>query len=139
MPRASATSAPIRLGTISIDVVEAAGFRGSGMGWVGGAVMIVSVGSEGMRAGQNPLPVTPLTGTACRTTLPIRAVIVATSSFGAVTAFSPDSPISTEPTCVPSPSTIQPALIVLPCTTAVAWYSPEDFLDYLLTVGTEKL
>src|SRR6476661_6414241 len=48
MPRASATSAPIRLGTISIDVVEAAGFRGSGMGWVGGAVMIVSVGSESM-------------------------------------------------------------------------------------------
>src|SRR6478609_4936746 len=46
MPRASATSAPIRLGTISIDAVEAAGFRGSGMGWVGGAVMIVSVGSE---------------------------------------------------------------------------------------------
>src|SRR4029077_10385353 len=138
MPRASATSAPIRLGTISIDVVEAAGFRGSGMGWVGGAVMIVSVGSE-IWAGQNPLPVTPLTGTACRTTLPIRAVIVATSSFGAVTAFSPNSSVSTEPSCVPSPSTIQPALIVLPCTTAVAWYRPDDLLDDLLTVDTEKL
>src|SRR6185503_88062 len=119
MPRASATSAPIRLGTISIDVVEAAGFRGSGMGWVGGAVMIVSVGSESMRAGQNPLPVTPLTGTACRTTLPI----------GAVIAFLPDWPSSTEPICVPSRSTIQPALIVLPCTTAVAWYRPDDLLD----------
>src|SRR4029079_1207061 len=134
MPRASATSAPIRLGTISIDAVEAAGFRGSGMGWVGGAVMIVSVGSEGMRTGQNPLPVTPLTGTACRTTLPIRAVIVATSSFGAVTAFSPNSSVSREPICVPSHSTIQPALIVLPCTTAVAWYRPDDLPDDLLTV-----
>src|SRR5256885_5067360 len=51
MPRASATSAPIRLGTISMDVSDAAGLaglRGSGMGWVGGAVMIVSVGSESM-------------------------------------------------------------------------------------------
>src|SRR6185312_4431344 len=139
MPRASATSAPIRLGTISIDVVEAGGFRGSGMGWVGGAVMIVSVGSESMRAGQNPLPVTPLTGTACRTTLPIRAVIVATSSFGAVTASSPISSFSREPICVPSRSTIQPALIVLPCTTAVAWYRPDDLLDDLHTVTTEKL
>src|ERR1700760_2793988 len=49
MPRASATSAPIRLGTTSMDVTEAAGLaglRGSGMGWVGPAVMIVSVGAE---------------------------------------------------------------------------------------------
>src|SRR6266702_5486199 len=51
MPRASATSAPIRLGTTSMDVVETAGLaglRGNGMGWVGGAVMIVSVGAERM-------------------------------------------------------------------------------------------
>src|SRR5205085_6430099 len=51
MPRASATSAPIRAGTTSMDVTEAAGLaglRGSGMGWVGGAVMIVSVGAESM-------------------------------------------------------------------------------------------
>src|SRR6201992_3818006 len=48
MPRASATSAPIRLGTISSDAVEAAGLRGSGIGWGGGAGMIVSVGSESM-------------------------------------------------------------------------------------------
>src|SRR5437660_9351319 len=51
MRRASATNAPIRLGTTSIDVVDAAGLaglRGSGMGWVGGAVMIVSVGAESM-------------------------------------------------------------------------------------------
>src|SRR5437762_32883 len=100
--------------------------------------MIVSVGAE-VWAGQNPLPVTPLTGTACRTTLPIRAVIVATSSLGAVTAVLPDLSISREPICVPSSCTIQPALIVLPCTTAVAWYRPDDLLDDLLTVDTEKL
>src|ERR1700748_1207095 len=48
MPRASATSAPLRLGTISIDAVAGAGFRGRGVGWGGGAVMIVSVVSESM-------------------------------------------------------------------------------------------
>src|SRR5947208_11793380 len=134
MPRPSATSAPIRLGTISLAAVEVMRSLGTGQGAVGGAVMIVSVGAE-VWAGQNPLPVTPLTGTACRTTLPMRAVIVATSSFGAVTASLPDGLISTEPICVPSPSTIQPALIVLPCTTAVAWYRPDDLLDDLLPVG----
>src|SRR5262245_6989514 len=137
MPRASATSAPIRLGTISLAAVEVVRSLGTGQGWVGGAVMIVSVGAESM--GQNPLPVTPLTGTACRTTLPTRAVIVATSSLGAVTAVLPDSSISRAPICAPSSCTIQPALIVLPCTTAVAWYRPDDLPDDLLTVDTEKL
>src|SRR5215475_10275957 len=135
MPRASATSAPIRLGTISLAAVDVVRSLGTGQGWVGGAVMIVSV----VWAGQNPLPVTPLTGTACRTTLPIRAVIVATSSLGAVTAVWPDSSTSRDPICVPSSCTIQPALIVLPCTTAVAWYRPDDLLVVLLTVDTEKL
>src|SRR6266516_4532499 len=138
MPRASATSAPIRLGTISLAAVEVVRSLGTGQGAVGGAVMIVSVGAE-VWAGQNPVPVTPLTGTACRTTLPTRAVIVATSSFGAVTAFSADSSVSMEPICVPSSSTIQPALIVLPCTTAVAWYRPEDLFTDLFTDFTEKL
>src|SRR6266487_6898424 len=136
MPRASATSAPIRLGTISLAAVEVVRSLGTGQGAVGGAVMIVSVGAK-VWAGQNPVPVTPLTGTACRTTLLTCAVIVATSSFGAVTAFGSSelALISMEPICVKSSSTIQPTLIVLPCTTPVAWYRP----DGLFTVDTEKL
>src|SRR6266480_4438314 len=48
MPRASATSAPIRLGTISLAAVEVVRSLGTGQGAVGGAVMIVSVGAESM-------------------------------------------------------------------------------------------
>ena len=77
MPRASATSAPIRLGTISLAAVEVVRSLGTGQGWVGGAVMIVSV----VWAGQNPLPVTPLTGVATSTVPPSRAVPVFTSSL----------------------------------------------------------
>src|SRR5215472_9287386 len=133
MPRVSATSAPIRQGTTSLAAVELARVGGNASCRV---AMIVSVDAEGW-AGQNPLPVTPSTGTACRTRSPARAVPVATSSAGASVADGSDEleAGSRAPTCEPSGSTIQPALIVAPRTTAVARYRP----DGLLTTGTEKL
>src|SRR6476619_92113 len=136
MPRVSATSAPIRQGTTSLAAPEAARAGGSGADAPGCAVMIVSVVPK-VAAGQNPLPVRPSTGMACRTRSPARAVPVPTSSTGASTADgSVESELSSkEPTCVPSGSTIQPALTVAPRTTAVARYRP----DGLLTTGTEKL
>src|SRR5215470_11543029 len=130
MPRASATSAPIRQGTTSMAVVELARAGGNASCRV---VMIVSALLPEGNCCQNPLPVTPSTETACRTRSPAWAVPVATSSAGASFAVGAGDVEkgSTEPTCVPSDSTIQPALIVAPRTTAVARYRP----DGLLTTG----
>src|SRR5215472_12423886 len=125
MPRVSATSPPIRLGTTSLAAPEVA--RSGGEGASACTVMAVSISLLGDAAGQNPLPVTPLMGVATSTLPPSSAVPVATSSTGAGAADgTPESvPDSIEPTCWPPGSTIQPALILAPRTIAMDSYSPD--------------
>jgi hypothetical protein len=83
--------------------------------------MVVSISWRRIAAGQNPLPLMPLIGVATRMARPSCAVPVATSSTGARAGDGTgESGLdSIELTCLPSGSTIQPALILAPRGTAI--------------------